>query len=304
MVVRRLSASVGRGGVNKPGDVKVLQELLNENLPIPYRPLIVNGSCGQDTIDVIVDFQRRVMLMGQPDGRVDAGGRTFKVLTKELPPPTPSSNKPFPTRVAEFRAHVKSTLGIDIRIHSDLRGAAWQQRVHVAHMIKFNSFASLKPKKSKLLGGRNLVDFAHLADPKVTWAGEVTAEDFLRDKDGKVCRRKSDGTGHDNTPDEAKTRARALEILSGEGVATAKDRSTEPHSAMVAPGVQGCAEPCACGGNRSRHLAGLAVDLDRTALAAAKAKLTPATDAQLDRLLGEFGLVRPMASEPWHVEPK
>jgi hypothetical protein len=219
------------------------------------------------------------------------------------PTTTPAATKPFMTRVEEFRAHVRAEFAIHIAVNSDLRDAIWQQRMHVAHMIKYNSFASLKPKKHKATG-RSLIAFDHLKDARVVWGGSVAPDEFLRDKHGKPCKRKPDLSGYDPEPDEDKTRAQALEVLSKAGVGTSKERATEKHSAMVAPGVQGCAEPCACGGNRSRHLAGLAVDLDRSAVQQLKAKLSPPTDAQVDKLLAEFQLKRPMASEPWHVEPK
>jgi hypothetical protein len=296
-----ISGSVGRGGLNRQSDVKIVQVLLNENLPIPYRPLTVNGICDGNTIAVIAAFQRNVLKMLKADGRVDPGGRTFRALAGESSP-VPAATTPFMTRINEFRAHVKTEYGINVSVNSDMRDAVWQQRMHVAHMIKYNSFGALKPKSHKVVGGRNLLDFNHLKDPKVTWGGGIGPEEFLRDKNGAVCRRKGDLSGYDPEPDEEKTRARALEILTAGGVATAKDRATELHSAMVAPGVQGCSEPCACGGNRSRHLAGMAVDLNRDALNKLRLKLVPATDAQLDKLLAEFHLRRPMSSEPWHVE--
>lgn len=301
MIATTITASVGRGGQNRPGDVKIVQTLLNAKLPIPFRPLAVNGICDFNTIGVIEAFQRNELKIGSPDGRVDPGGRTLRILAGGRSAAS-TATKPFMSRIEEFRSHVQQVFGLAVAVSSDMRDAVWQQRSHVAHMIKYNSYAGLKPKHYKTIGGHNLIDFGHLADAKVAWGGGIAPEEFLRDKNGAVCRKKPDLSGYDLVPDEAKTRARALEILTAGGVATPKDRPTEPHSAMVAPGVQGCAEPCACGWNRSRHLAGMAVDLNREALHQLKLKLTPATDAQLDKLLGEFQLKRPMPSEPWHVE--
>jgi hypothetical protein len=305
--------SVGRGGVNRMDDVKMVQTLINDNLPIPLRPLVVNGKADGDTIFAIEEFQRRKFGLDRPDGRVDPNGRTLKALLGELVAAvapatsagaTTAAVQPFMDRVKAFQAHVKKEFNIEVGINSNTRDPVWQQRMHVAHMIKYNSFASRKPKKNKSINNRALIDFAHLKDAKVVWGGSVTPEEFLRDAQGNACKKKADGSGYEPEPDEAKTRERALELLKAAGVATAKDRASEPSSAMVAPGVQGCAEPCACGGNKSNHLAGYAVDLNRTKLDEVRQKLTPPTEAQLDKLLGEFKLHRPMASEPWHVEPK
>ena len=76
-----ISAAVGRGGRNLPNDVRKIQELLNEHLVVPMRPLVVDGTCGQATIDAIEEFQRRVMKMVRPDGKVDAQGATMAALS-------------------------------------------------------------------------------------------------------------------------------------------------------------------------------------------------------------------------------
>jgi hypothetical protein len=76
-----LTRPVGRG-VLQPvrADVLLVQKLLNQHLPIPYRPLVENGVQDQATLDAIVDFQRRVQRTFMPDGRVDPNGATFKAL--------------------------------------------------------------------------------------------------------------------------------------------------------------------------------------------------------------------------------
>jgi hypothetical protein len=213
---------------------------------------------------------------------------------------------PFMDRVKAFLYHVKQHFGLSIGVNSSTRQPVWQQRMHIAHMIKFNSFQHQKPKspRSKMIGGRSLIDFAHLSNHKIVWGGGVKPDDFLRDIQGRVCTKKVDQSGWIYPPDETRTRAQAFQVLKSAGIATDKNRPVEPHSAMVACGVQGCAEPCLCGGNRSHHLAGVAVDLSRLALEQLKSKLSPPTDVSLDNLLAEFRLRRPMASEPHHVEAK
>ncbi len=289
--------------MNRQADVRVIQTFLNRRLPVPFRPLAVTGVCGPETIAVIVEFQRRVVGLGFPDGRIDTGGRTLRTLTDPTTSIVTPAAKPFSVRVDEFREHARQQFGIEIGVNSGLRDAEWQQRMHIAHMIKFNSFAALAPKKSTTVLGRKLIDIDHLGDAKLDWGGSVPPEEFLRGADGKACVRKADRSGYEPRPDAAKTRARALEVLKVAGIATAEDRANEPHSAMVAPGLQGCAAPCACGGKRSNHLAGQAMDLQKAAILLLQAKLSPPTADQLNKLLSEFGLKRPMASEPHHVEP-
>ncbi|MGE3535927.1 MAG: peptidoglycan-binding protein [Candidatus Tectimicrobiota bacterium] len=76
-------AAVGRGAINRTDDVRLVQELLNAHLQPPQRPLPVDGVVGSRMLAVIEDFQRRVVKMTSPDGRVDPGGPTFAALTAD-----------------------------------------------------------------------------------------------------------------------------------------------------------------------------------------------------------------------------
>lgn len=81
-------ASVGRGGLNRSDDVRVIQELLNRHCCPPQQPLIVDGRMTARTIAAIEAFQRRVVQMPRPDGLVLPGDRTFAALAG---PPAPAS---------------------------------------------------------------------------------------------------------------------------------------------------------------------------------------------------------------------
>ena len=89
----RISGSVGRTGMNLRNDVLTVQQLINEHLPIPLRPLDVDGQCGPLTIGAIEEIQRRFLHMSPPDGRVDPSGATFTFLTGTGVPAKP---KPHP----------------------------------------------------------------------------------------------------------------------------------------------------------------------------------------------------------------
>ncbi len=85
-MARRISASVGRmGGVNRPDDVKTVQELLNQVPPGsggPKPPLAVDGICGPKTINAIQTFQLHHFGWKGADGRVDPGGPTLEKLNE------------------------------------------------------------------------------------------------------------------------------------------------------------------------------------------------------------------------------
>lgn len=83
--------SVGLGGINRSGDVRTVQELLNRRtsrLGLP--PLRVDGAIGGKTADAIRRFQNMVMGLLMPDGRVDPGGRTIQALTHGMAGASPS----------------------------------------------------------------------------------------------------------------------------------------------------------------------------------------------------------------------
>jgi hypothetical protein len=80
----RLSAPVGRGGANRPGDVMVVQHLLNLCIGslVPLQPVAENGQCGVQTVNMIEEFERRVLKMVHTDARVDPGGRVLEALVR------------------------------------------------------------------------------------------------------------------------------------------------------------------------------------------------------------------------------
>ena len=78
--VKTILASVGRGGLNRSEDVRLVQELLNQHLQPPQPPLVVNGVVDSRMLAVLEAFQRRVVQMPRPDGRVEPGSQTFAAL--------------------------------------------------------------------------------------------------------------------------------------------------------------------------------------------------------------------------------
>jgi hypothetical protein len=84
-----INSSVGRGGINRPEDVRVVQDLLNKSSCAPTPALGVDGKIGPKTIAAIEAFQKKVLLMSRPDGRVDPGGKTLAALSEDSSPKAP-----------------------------------------------------------------------------------------------------------------------------------------------------------------------------------------------------------------------
>ena len=77
-------ASVGRGGLNRTDDVRLVQALLNRHIQAPQRPLVVDGVMSPRTIVAIEAFQRRVVNMHRPQGRINPGDHTMAALAHQV----------------------------------------------------------------------------------------------------------------------------------------------------------------------------------------------------------------------------
>jgi hypothetical protein len=77
-----IGASVGRGGANRRKEVITVQSLINGNIRqiAPHKALQIDGVAGPKTVAAILEFQRRVVQLRSPDGRVDPDGQTFRAL--------------------------------------------------------------------------------------------------------------------------------------------------------------------------------------------------------------------------------
>jgi hypothetical protein len=295
------------GAINNRSDVEIIQKLLNEKaVKVGYPMITVNGVVSPQMIQAIRTFQQKVVGLRSPDGRVDPGGKTLAKLNEPLAAPVTGDGfnpvgKSFQDRLKAFLDDAKAVHGVTIPSGTEFRKAEDAQKWHVAHMIYYNSFGNQKPAKSEVVNGHSVIAWTHLESASVVWE-HLSWDDFLRTADGVVPVKQGTDWLPGKKPDKAKSRLRAYEILKSAGIATADNRPNDPHSAMVAPGYQGCGEPCKCGGNRSKHIAGAASDLGKPQLDQLNQKLQQAGAGSLDNYLKKFGLHRPMSSEPWHVE--
>lgn len=79
-----LKNSVGKKGINHSADVKLVQELLNRAMRIPFRLLGVDGIPGAKTQQAINNFQHKVVGLKIPDGLIEPQGKTWSYLQKYL----------------------------------------------------------------------------------------------------------------------------------------------------------------------------------------------------------------------------
>lgn len=72
-----INQSVGHNGVNQHRDVEVVQAQINAQMPPTLTKLVVDGKSGPVTIAAIRSFQKLVVGLQQPDGRIDPNGKTL-----------------------------------------------------------------------------------------------------------------------------------------------------------------------------------------------------------------------------------
>ena len=108
-----ITGSVGRGGANRRDDVATVQRLINQQIGrlTPLAPLVVDGIAGTSTVAAIDTFQRRVLHMVSPDGRVDPGGPTFRALNGDVAGAAAVSEAPW-LDVARAEVGVKESRGV------------------------------------------------------------------------------------------------------------------------------------------------------------------------------------------------
>jgi len=138
-----ISASVGLGGRNKPTDVALVQQLLNNT---GDHKLTIDGLTGTATNEAIKSFQKSVVKLFKPDSLVSPHGQTIKKL------------RPFSKSTSKSSSH--SNLGMSA-----------------------NKFITLYQKEYSALSKANLAGLDHLitfiiADPDVNdlrWSAYMLA---------------------------------------------------------------------------------------------------------------------------------
>lgn len=103
---------------NLPGDVGNIQKLLNDNLHLlpNIKKLAVDNRIGKDTIAAISAYQKIVLKMSAPDGRIDPGGRTLASLQKTAYRPRPANVTTFVNKILADAKIIKSKYRIPVSI--------------------------------------------------------------------------------------------------------------------------------------------------------------------------------------------
>lgn len=77
-----ITRSVGADGINRDGDVRTVQTLINQySNALSLAPLQVDGKISERMIAAIRLFQRRGANLQVADGRIDPGGRSWRALS-------------------------------------------------------------------------------------------------------------------------------------------------------------------------------------------------------------------------------
>ncbi|GGB21800.1 M23 family metallopeptidase [Agarivorans gilvus] len=91
MAKLQIAQSVGLGGVNTPKDIKAVQAALNQLLGLipPTKKLAEDGKLGSKpenskTVAAIKVFQKKVVGMVRPDGKIDVNGRSHRKINEKL----------------------------------------------------------------------------------------------------------------------------------------------------------------------------------------------------------------------------
>jgi len=206
--------------------------------------------------------------------------------------------KTFSQRLKAFLDDAKATYSLTVGKDSG-RTVDWQQKHHVAHMFLYNSYKSTKPTKVDV--GKRTIAWSHFSDSKVIW-NTVKFGDFLKTAKNNAPIKEGQKWKVGFEPDEKATEkhVKSLQTIAGIGNAG---------KAMVSSGLKPCGEPCKCGAGRSKHLDGVAADLNSSHLTSLGTKLLAVKAGTLDEYLARFGLHRPLLNhatspEKWHVEAK
>lgn len=136
----RLVQSVGLGGKNGMNDIKAVQTALNQlmNLIPPTKVLVVDGKLGlkpenSNTVKAIMLFQKKVVGMVSPDGKIDVNGRTHKKINEKLLAVKPAIATPVTESLkVKLRSKLEQYEGRVEHMYLDTRGYV---TVGVGHMM-------------------------------------------------------------------------------------------------------------------------------------------------------------------------
>lgn len=136
----RLVQSVGLSGKNSMNDIKAVPTALNQLMHLipPTKALVVDGKLGlkpesSNTVKAIMLFQKKVVGMVRPDGKIDVNGKSHKKINEKLLAVKPAIAMPVTEALkVKLRAKLKQYEGQVEHMYLDTRGFV---TVGVGHMI-------------------------------------------------------------------------------------------------------------------------------------------------------------------------
>jgi hypothetical protein len=209
----KITGSVGSNGNNARADVVLIQDLINQCLLffVPHEALKVTGEADTETVEAIVEFQRRVVKIDAPDGRIDPGGRTLEVLNScvrdSFRPPsaisptlTPSTGQKYTASPNEqVTTHTSPQAADVIRL---LR-AAWPELLETGARTLTAQF-KVETGSGKYCFNWNLGNVKSGPDDLHMYLKNVWEVDSPEGAHAQVA--KANGLGHVATAEEIKTR--------------------------------------------------------------------------------------------------
>ena len=118
-----ITKSVGRYGINARNDVIFIQTALNAYAKKHANnsfPLIVDGLCGEKTIQAIYNLQKNHLGISTPDARIEPNSRSLHHLTAiTIQPPTRLIS--FPSEQNQGKSRVSAAKSMNEKIESLLK---------------------------------------------------------------------------------------------------------------------------------------------------------------------------------------
>jgi hypothetical protein len=172
-------------------------------------------------------------------------------------------------------------------------------------MFLYNSFNKQTTPKNTEPPHHRTISWAHMSDAKVVWEN-VDFKALLSTRDGRSPEKEGGHWKKGCEPDLGKSKEKMQKVLNDWGAAKGKDGLRG--SAMTACGFK-CGEPCGCPVGISKHVRGIAADLNRDGIHILERKLRHDKAGSVDELLAFYGLHRPLlhhanSPEEWHIEAK
>jgi putative chitinase len=200
-----ISKSVGRNGRNVRDDVKTVQILLNLNIDklAPLDPVAADGAIGNQTTGAIEEFQRRVMHVAAPDGRIDPGGKTLQSLRDGMPDGLPPAKlqgimiHATATKIAKYSAALNRKM-LENDINTPLRTAHFLAQIaHESAELRYSEeiasgeayegradLGNTQPGDGKRFKGRGLIQLTGRSNYKRY--GNARGRDFTTDETARL----------------------------------------------------------------------------------------------------------------------